>query len=263
MLFNSFEFAVFLLIVFFMYWFLLAKNLKVQNTFLIIAAFVFYGWWDWRFLFLIIVISLIDYLAGINIGKTNNPKTRKFILGISIVSNLAILGTFKYFNFFSQSLTALLHALGFNADFITLNLILPIGISFYTFQNMSYTIDVYNKKLEPTKDIIAYFAYVSKREEGHALFVDSTNAHNAEAPYELVKTMRASVYVLGPLLARFGEARVSLPGGCAWGPRPVDLHIKGMQRLGAEVDIEHGYIDARCDKLKGNVSGPPLQMSCI
>ena len=100
-------------------------------------------------------------------------------------------------------------------------------------------------------ELLSRFGVRSKREDGHALFVDSTGAHNAEAPYELVKTMRASVYVLGPLLARFGEARVSLPGGCAWGPRPVDLHIRGMQQLGAEVEIEHGYIVARCDKLKG------------
>jgi UDP-N-acetylglucosamine 1-carboxyvinyltransferase len=102
-------------------------------------------------------------------------------------------------------------------------------------------------------ELLSLFGVRSRREDGHALFVDSTGAHNAEAPYELVKTMRASVYVLGPLLARFGEARVSLPGGCAWGPRPVDLHIRGMQELGAEVEIEHGYIVARRDLLKGSV----------
>jgi UDP-N-acetylglucosamine 1-carboxyvinyltransferase len=101
-------------------------------------------------------------------------------------------------------------------------------------------------------ELLSLFGVRSKREDGHALFVDSTGAHNADAPYELVKTMRASIYVLGPLLARFGEARVSLPGGCAWGPRPVDLHIKGMQELGAEVEIEHGYIVARCKKLTGS-----------
>ena len=101
-------------------------------------------------------------------------------------------------------------------------------------------------------ELLSLFGVRSQREDGHALFVDSTGAHNADAPYELVKTMRASIYVLGPLLARFGEARVSLPGGCAWGPRPVDLHIKGMQELGAEVEIEHGYIVARCKKLTGS-----------
>src|SRR5258706_4706453 len=107
------------------------------------------------------------------------------------------------------------------------------------------------KDVSTMLELLALFGVKSKRDDGHALYVDSTNAHNAEAPYELVKTMRASIYVLGPLLARFGEARVSLPGGCAWGPRPVDLHIKGMQRLGAEVEIEHGYIVARCKKLTG------------
>ena len=126
---------------------------------------------------------------------------------------------------------------------LTATLLAP-GI--YRFSNVPALKDV-----STMLDLLSRFGVRSKREDGHALFVDSTNAHNAEAPYELVKTMRASVYVLGPLLARFGEARVSLPGGCAWGPRPVDLHIKGMQALGAEVEIEHGYIVARCDKLTG------------
>ncbi len=102
-------------------------------------------------------------------------------------------------------------------------------------------------------ELLSLFGVKSRREDSRALFVDSTSIHNAEAPYDLVKTMRASIYVLGPLLARFGEARVSLPGGCAWGPRPVDLHIRGMQRLGAEVEIEHGYIVARSDRLRGSV----------
>ena len=126
---------------------------------------------------------------------------------------------------------------------LTATLLAP-GI--YRFSNVPALRDV-----STMLDLLSRFGVRSKREDGHALFVDTTNAHNAEAPYELVKTMRASIYVLGPLLARFGEARVSLPGGCAWGPRPVDLHIKGMQDLGAEVEIEHGYIVARCDKLTG------------
>jgi UDP-N-acetylglucosamine 1-carboxyvinyltransferase len=109
------------------------------------------------------------------------------------------------------------------------------------------------KDVSTMLELLTLFGVRSRREDRDALVVDSTNAHNAEAPYELVKTMRASVYVLGPLLARFGEARVSLPGGCAWGPRPVDLHISGMQQLGAEVEIEHGYIVARAAALRGNV----------
>ena len=117
------------------------------------------------------------------------------------------------------------------------------------------------KDVSTMLELLALFGVRSKREDGHALFVDSTHAHNAEAPYELVKTMRASIYVLGPLLARFGEARVSLPGGCAWGPRPVDLHIKGMRQLGAEVEIEHGYIVARCEKLTG--AHIPFEISSV
>ncbi len=96
--------------------------------------------------------------------------------------------------------------------------------------------------------MLGRFGIKSERAETNTLLIDTTNQQNAEAPYELVKTMRASIYVLGPLLARYGEARVSLPGGCAWGPRPVDLHIKGMEALGAEIEIDHGYIVARAPR---------------
>jgi UDP-N-acetylglucosamine 1-carboxyvinyltransferase len=101
-------------------------------------------------------------------------------------------------------------------------------------------------------EMLSRFGVVSRRTGPHEITVDTRESRNAEAPYELVKTMRASIYVLGPLLARYGEARVSLPGGCAWGPRPVDLHIKGMEQLGADVAIDHGYIAARTDGLRGN-----------
>src|SRR6185436_3533041 len=107
------------------------------------------------------------------------------------------------------------------------------------------------KDVSTMLEMLARFGVKSRRTAPHTIEVDTRNQENAEAPYELVKTMRASIYVLGPLLARYGEARVSLPGGCAWGPRPVDLHIKGMQELGAEVEIDHGYIVARCQKLTG------------
>jgi UDP-N-acetylglucosamine 1-carboxyvinyltransferase len=101
-------------------------------------------------------------------------------------------------------------------------------------------------------DMLSRFGVVSRRTAPHQITVDTREARNAEAPYELVKTMRASIYVLGPLLARWGQARVSLPGGCAWGPRPVDLHIKGMEQLGAEVEIDHGYIMAKSTGLRGS-----------
>jgi UDP-N-acetylglucosamine 1-carboxyvinyltransferase len=108
------------------------------------------------------------------------------------------------------------------------------------------------KDISTMLEMLSRFGIVSRRVAAHEITVDSRNATNAEAPYELVKTMRASIYVLGPLLARYGEARVSLPGGCAWGPRPVDLHIRGMEQLGAEIDIDHGYIVARSNGLRGN-----------
>jgi len=108
------------------------------------------------------------------------------------------------------------------------------------------------KDISTMLEMLSRFGIVSRRVSPHEITVDSRNAANAEAPYELVKTMRASIYVLGPLLARYGEARVSLPGGCAWGPRPVDLHIRGMEQLGAEIEIDHGYIVARSGGLRGN-----------
>jgi UDP-N-acetylglucosamine 1-carboxyvinyltransferase len=107
------------------------------------------------------------------------------------------------------------------------------------------------KDIQTMLEMLGVFGVTSRRLSADAVEVDTRNQRNAEAPYELVKTMRASIYVLGPLLARYGEARVSLPGGCAWGPRPVDLHIRGMEGLGAQVAIDHGYIDARADGLRG------------
>ena len=155
---------LFLILVFFIFWFLLRNNLKLKNIFLLVASYIFYSWWNWKFLSLIIFISSVNYFAGIQIGKIDPDapgKKRKFIFLISIFINLGLLGVFKYFNFFSQSAADLLNTLGFRADVVTLNIILPIGISFYTFQTLSYTIDVYRSKFEPTKDIIAFFAYVS------------------------------------------------------------------------------------------------------
>ena len=110
------------------------------------------------------------------------------------------------------------------------------------------------KDISTMLQMLARFGVVSRRTAPNSIEVDTRNQENAEAPYELVKTMRASIYVLGPLLARYGEARVSLPGGCAWGPRPVDLHIKGMEALGATVDIDHGYIVAKADTLRGSTA---------
>ena len=163
MLFNSIEFLVFLPIVFAFYW-LLHKQLRWQNAFVVAASYLFYGWWDWRFLLLIAFTTLCSYGSGLAIGnKQNNPSAKgpspKFYLWANIVLNLLILGLFKYYDFFAQSFANAF--LGGNADRILLHLVLPVGISFYTFQALSYSIDVYRSNIKPTRDIVAFFAYVS------------------------------------------------------------------------------------------------------
>ncbi len=161
MLFNSLEYLIFLPTVFILYWFVFKKNLKGQNFLLLIVSYFFYGLWDWRFLSLIIFSSFIDYFCGLAIAESNIPKRKKMWLTISMLVNLGFLGVFKYFNFFSKSLEDFFTSLGYQMDALTLNVILPVGISFYTFQTMSYTIDVYRGHLKPTKNIIAFFAFVS------------------------------------------------------------------------------------------------------
>ncbi len=161
MLFNSLEFFVFLPIVFVLYWFVTVRNLKIQNLLIAVASYVFYGWWDWRFLSLIAFSSIIDYTTGMLLSKTEKSSKRKLLLWISICVNLGFLGFFKYYNFFVESLVDSFTLLGKPLSINTLNIILPVGISFYTFQTLSYTIDVYKRKLEPTKDFIVFTAFVS------------------------------------------------------------------------------------------------------
>jgi len=161
MLFNSIEFALFLPIVLILYWFVTNRNLKIQNAFLLLASYLFYGWWDWRFLSLIIFSSFVDYSVGIALSKTEESNRRKLLLWTSIFVNIGFLGFFKYYNFFAESFADAFTLLGRPFDASRLNIILPVGISFYTFQTLSYTIDVYKKKLEPTKDIISFFTFVS------------------------------------------------------------------------------------------------------
>jgi alginate O-acetyltransferase complex protein AlgI len=161
MLFNSVEFLIFLPIVFFIYWFVLKNSLKLQNLFLLIAGYTFYGWWDWRFLFLLMLSTTVDYTVGLSLNKTQDERRRKLILLISVLFNITLLGFFKYFNFFADSLTTLLTSLGVQVNPVSLNVILPVGISFYTFQSLSYTIDVYKRKLEPSRDAISFYAFVS------------------------------------------------------------------------------------------------------
>lgn len=204
MLFNSFTFLIFLPVVFLLYWFVFQKNLKVQNAFLLLSSYVFYAWWDWRFLGLIIASSAVDYWCGIRMSTVDRPPStsdsasqnkkesevgvpnidrttkqlstvdsglltkisswlsgRKKFLTISLAFNLGMLGFFKYFNFFIDSAADFISILGFQPHISTLNLILPVGISFYTFQTLSYTIDVYRGNLKPTKDPIAFFTFVA------------------------------------------------------------------------------------------------------
>ena len=161
MLFNSIDFAVFLPIVFVFYWFVFNKNIKIQNLFLVVASYVFYGWWDWRFLFLFALSSFIDFFVGSLRSKTDIERDGRRLLLVSIAANIGILCFFKYYNFFYENCATSFTFLGFSIKSNTLKIILPVGISFYTFQTMSYTIDVYRNKLTPTKDIIAFSAYVS------------------------------------------------------------------------------------------------------
>ncbi|GGK60435.1 MULTISPECIES: MBOAT family O-acyltransferase [Flavobacteriaceae] len=161
MIFNSFEFFVFLPIVFVLYWFVFNKKLKWQNLLLLVTSYIFYGWWDWRFLSLIVFSSFIDFHSGLQIVKAHTRTIKKRWLTFSIFVNLGFLGVFKYYNFFANSLYEAFLSVGFEIDVFTLDIVLPVGISFYTFQTMSYTIDVYRNKLKPTTDPIAFFAFVS------------------------------------------------------------------------------------------------------
>ena len=160
MFFNSLDFAIFLPIVFFLYWFVFQKNIKLQNALIVLASYVFYGWWDWRFLSLIIFSTIIDYLVGQKLRTEEKISSRKVLLWTSILVNLGFLGFFKYFNFFLENFVNAFSLFGMQINANSLNIILPVGISFYTFQTLSYTIDVYKKKLEPTQDFIAFSAFV-------------------------------------------------------------------------------------------------------
>jgi len=161
MLFNSIDFAIFLPIVFILYWFVTDKNLKLQNFLIVAASYLFYGWWDWRFLSLILFSTLVDYTVGRQLKNEENQLKRRILLWTSILVNLGFLGFFKYYNFFLDNFITAFSFFGQDIQANSLNIILPVGISFYTFQTLSYTIDVYKRKLEPTKDFIAFSAFVS------------------------------------------------------------------------------------------------------
>lgn len=162
MLFNSFEFAVFLPVVLGLYWYVFNRSRKAQNAFLVAASYFFYANWDWRFLSLIAISSAVDYCVGLGFSKTNDTTKRRLLLLASLSVNLGFLGFFKYFNFFAESFAQTFVLFGQPvADAARLSIVLPVGISFYTFQTLSYSIDVYRGRLEPSKDPGSFFAFVS------------------------------------------------------------------------------------------------------
>ena len=165
MLFNSFEFFVFLPIVFVLYWWVFGyalqgskKQLLFQNLLVVVSSYLFYGWWNWRFLLLIAFTTLCSFFSGIAIEKSTSQVSKKLWMLLNVLVNLFVLGVYKYYDFFVGSLADILHI---NAEHHLLHLVLPVGISFYTFQALSYSIDVYRQKMKPTKDIVAFFAFLS------------------------------------------------------------------------------------------------------
>ena len=161
MLFTTIDFAIFLLIVFILYWFVTNKNLKVQNVLIAIASYFFYGWWDLRFLALLLLITVVNYFLGLGLSKENNEAKRKLLFYAGIFVNLGVLGFFKYYNFFQDSFIAAFSFLGIEIKAQSLNIILPVGISFYTFKTLSYIIDIYKRTVKPAVDFVAYSAFVA------------------------------------------------------------------------------------------------------
>jgi D-alanyl-lipoteichoic acid acyltransferase DltB (MBOAT superfamily) len=165
MLFNSFEYLLFLPVVFLLYWFVFDYALRKckhqllwQNLLIVVASYIFYGWWDWRFLILIAITTILSFLSGIGIEKAPTQRGKKAVMIANVVVNLGILGLYKYYDFFTIQFAQLF---GIESDFLLLHLILPVGISFYTFQALSYSIDVYRKQIESTHDVIAFTAFLS------------------------------------------------------------------------------------------------------
>lgn len=161
MFFNSLSFAVFLPIVFVLYWFVFNKSKASQNAVLIVASYYFYSCWDWRFLFLLVFSTFLDYYTGLRIEKGTTERGRKFWFWLSITVNLGFLGVFKYYNFFASSLSEALNAIGLSTSPLLLNVVLPVGISFYTFHGLSYVIDIYLKRIKAETNFVDYSLFVS------------------------------------------------------------------------------------------------------
>jgi len=161
MLFNSISFLIFLPVVFLLYWFVFNKSLKTQNVLLLVASYYFYSCWDWRFLFLLVFSTFLDYFTGLKIYESRSVRNKKYWLILSVVINLGFLGFFKYFNFFADSFADFIGIFGHKSDIPLLQIILPVGISFYTFHGLSYVFDIYNGKIQPTKNWVQYSLFVS------------------------------------------------------------------------------------------------------
>ncbi|MCE7058648.1 MBOAT family protein [Dyadobacter sp. CY343] len=161
MLFNSIGFTLFLPTVFILYWFVTKNSLRFQNILLLTGSYFFYGCWDWRFLFLLMFSTALDFYSGLKIHHSKSDKLRKAWLIISVAINLGFLGFFKYYNFFIDSFAELLRLGGVGSNTQMLSIILPIGISFYTFHGLSYVFDIYNRKIEPSVNIVEYSLFVS------------------------------------------------------------------------------------------------------
>lgn len=161
MIFNSFEFLVFFSIVFLLYWFVFKENIKRQNTLLLVSSYIFYGFWDYRFLFLLVFSTSLDYFTGLQVFNAKSAFMKKFWFWLSLIINLGFLAVFKYFNFFIISFAEALSYFGVHVNYSSLNIILPVGISFYTFHGLSYLIDIYNEKIKPEKNFIDYSVFVS------------------------------------------------------------------------------------------------------
>ncbi len=157
MLFTSATFVLFFAVFFLLYWYIFSGNLKLQNLLILAGSYIFYAWWDWRFIFLLIGSSLLNYFLGAGIAKSKNEKYRSFLLWIGLIQGLGSLVFFKYFNFFIQSLNSGLAVFNIRLDIYTLNIILPLGISFYTFKTLSYLLDIRHGKIKPTTDWVVFF----------------------------------------------------------------------------------------------------------
>ena len=161
MLFNSLEFIAFFSIFLLLYWNLFSKNIEKRNIYILLSSYIFYGFWDWRFLVLICISTLVDYFAGLKIAECKRSLSKKKWLFLSLFVNLGLLAVFKYYNFFIESWVNLLRTFGYESSPSTLYIILPVGISFYTFQSLSYTLDIYKGQLQPTRNIVTFAGFVS------------------------------------------------------------------------------------------------------